>query len=43
VDNDPAREFAGDDQQLDKAIETMLDQLKKKEKALPPPPDYPKK
>jgi tricorn protease len=29
VDNDPAREYAGEDQQLDKAIEVILDLLKK--------------
>ena len=43
VDNDPAREFAGDDQQLDKAIEVILEELKTKGKELPPVPPYPKK
>jgi tricorn protease len=43
VDNDPAQEFAGVDQQLDKAIEVMLEELKTKEKSLPPVPPYPKK
>ena len=43
VDNDPAKEFAGDDQQLDKAIEVILDELKTKEKTVPPPPPYPDK
>ncbi len=28
IDNDPVREFNGEDQQLDKAIEVVLDQLK---------------
>ena len=28
LDNDPAREYAGEDQQLDKAIEVLLEQLK---------------
>jgi len=41
VDNDPAREFHGEDQQLDKAIETVLDELKTQEVNLPPVPAYP--
>ena len=43
VDNDPAREFAGTDDQLNKAIAVILDELKTKEKTIPPPPPYPKK
>jgi tricorn protease len=43
VDNDPAHEFKGDDQQLDKAIEVILEELKTKGKDLPPVPPYPKK
>ncbi len=43
VDNDPAREFAGIDDQLNKAIEVILEELKTKEKALPPIPDFPDK
>ena len=43
VDNDPAKEYAGIDEQLNKAIEVILEELKKKEKELPPPPPYPKK
>jgi tricorn protease len=43
VDNDPAKEFAGDDQQLDKAIEVVLDLLKKNPPVVPPPPPYPDK
>ena len=43
VGNDPAREFAGLDDQLNKAIEVALDRLKKEEKKLPDPPPYPKK
>jgi len=43
VDNDPALEFAGTDQQLNKAIEVILDELKTQEKTLPPPPPYPNK
>jgi tricorn protease len=43
VDNDPAKEFAGIDEQLNKAIEVILEELKTKEKELPPVPPYPKK
>jgi len=43
VDNDPAREYAGIDEQLNKAIEVILDELKTKEKELPKVPPYPKK
>jgi len=43
VDNDPAQEYAGVDQQLDKAIEVILDELKTKEKEIPPLPPYPVK
>lgn len=43
VDNDPAREFRGEDQQLDKAIEVILEELKTKERAPPPPPPGPVK
>ncbi|MGQ9470206.1 MAG: S41 family peptidase [Candidatus Aminicenantales bacterium] len=43
VDNDPAKEFEGIDEQLNKAIEIILEELKSKEKALPPVPPYPKK
>jgi len=41
VDNDPAREFRGEDQQLDQAIEVMLEELKTKGQTLPPPPPGP--
>ncbi len=41
VDNDPAKEFAGIDDQLTKAIEVIMDELKTKEKTIPPIPDYP--
>jgi tricorn protease len=37
VDNDPAREFAGIDEQLNKAIELVNEALKKKPVKLPPP------
>ena len=43
VDNDPAKEYAGEDQQLNKAIEEMLDELKSWPKELPPPPPFPDK
>jgi len=43
VDNDPAREFRGEDQQLDKAIEVILGELKTKGQTLPPPPAWPVK
>ncbi|MBI2517647.1 MAG: PD40 domain-containing protein [Opitutae bacterium] len=43
VDNDPAREFKGEDQQLDKAIEVALEELKTKGRDLPPHPPYPDK
>jgi len=43
VDNDPAKEYAGIDEQLNKAIEVILEELKTKEKELPKTPPYPKK
>jgi tricorn protease len=43
VDNDPAQEYAGIDQQLDKAIEVILEELKTKERTVPPLPPYPVK
>ena len=41
VDNDPAKEFRGEDQQLDKGIEVLMDELKTKEYDIPPIPPYP--
>lgn len=41
VDNDPAREFAGIDEQLNKAIEVILEDLKTQEMTIPPIPSYP--
>ncbi len=41
VDNDPAAEFKGEDQQLDKAIDVLLEELKTKGHELPPAPPYP--
>jgi tricorn protease len=43
VDNDPAREYAGGDDQLDRAVAEIVKELKEKEKTLPPLPPYPKK
>jgi len=43
VDNDPAKEYEGLDEQLNKAIEVILEELKTKEQKLPPVPPYPKK
>ncbi len=42
VDNDPAKEFAGEDEQLNKAIEVILEDLKNwtyKQPGIPPAPD----
>jgi tricorn protease len=41
VDNDPAKEYAGIDEQLNKAIEVILEELKTKEKNIPPIPPFP--
>ncbi len=41
VDNDPAREFAGIDDQLQKAIEVILEELETRDRTLPPIPPYP--
>jgi tricorn protease len=43
VDNDPAQEFAGNDQQLNRAIEYIKEEMKKNPVVLPPPPPYPDK
>ncbi len=43
VDNDPAREYEGIDEQLDKAIEVILEELKTQEKKILPIPPYPDK
>ena len=43
VDNDPAKEYAGDDQQLSKAIELILEEMKNWPKELPAIPPYPDK
>jgi tricorn protease len=41
VDNDPAKEFKGEDQQLDRAIQEIEEELKTKRYELPPVPPYP--
>jgi tricorn protease len=43
VDNDPAQEYAGVDQQLNKAIEVIMEELKTKEFDIPPVPPFPEK
>jgi tricorn protease len=41
VDNDPALEYSGIDQQLDKAIELILEELKQWNNTIPPVPPFP--
>ncbi len=41
VENDPAKEFAGIDQQLDRAVEEILLELKTSGQSIPPPPPFP--
>ena len=41
VDNDPAKEFRGEDQQLDRAIQEIQQEMKTKGYQLPSPPPYP--
>ena len=43
IDNDPAKEYAGEDEQLNKAIEVIKDDLKSWPKELPGNPPYPDK
>lgn len=43
VDNDPAKEYAGIDEQLNRAVSEILEMLKTQEKNLPGPPPYPKR
>lgn len=43
VDNDPAKEYAGIDEQLNKAIEVILEELKTKAKDIPDIPPFPDK
>jgi tricorn protease len=41
VDNDPGKEFRGEDQQLDRAIQEIQEELKTKRYDIPPVPPYP--
>jgi len=43
VDNDPAREFAGIDDQLEKAIALIKERMEREPVRIPPPPPYPDK
>jgi len=43
IDNDPAKEFRGEDQQLDRAIDEILDELKTNNPRLPAHPEWPEK
>src|SRR5262245_3107697 len=43
VDNDPASEYAGVDQQLNRAIEVILEELRTNPRTLPPVPPFPKR
>lgn len=43
LDNDPAKEYAGEDQQLNKAIDLMKEELKSWPKELPEMPPFPDK
>ncbi len=43
VDNDPGREFAGTDDQLNRAIEVIQEEVRTQEKTLPPIPPFPKR
>lgn len=43
IDNDPAREYEGIDDQLNKAIEVILEELKNWPEGLPEAPEYPDK
>jgi tricorn protease len=43
VENDPAQEFAGNDQQLNRGIKEILEDLKTSKKVIPPPPPDPDK
>jgi tricorn protease len=41
VDNDPAKEYAGIDEQLNRAIEAVMQEMKAEPVRIPPPPPYP--
>ena len=41
VDNDPAKEYEGIDEQLNKGVEHLLELLEQEDYSLPEPPEYP--
>ena len=41
VDNDPSKEFHGEDQQLDRALQEIQEEMKTKGYQIPTPPPYP--
>jgi tricorn protease len=43
VDNDPAREYAGIDDQLNRAIQEVQNELRTGERKLPAAPPFPKR
>jgi tricorn protease len=43
IDNDPAKEYAGEDQQLNKAIEVIMKQLKDYKPPMEIPSEFPDK
>jgi tricorn protease len=43
VDNDPAREYAGIDEQLNRAVQEVQEELRRNPPKLPPPPPFPKR
>lgn len=43
VDNDPAKEFEGIDEQLERGVQELLEELRKNPVKLPEPPPYPDK
>jgi tricorn protease len=43
LENDPYLEFNGEDQQLNKAIEVILEKLKTEKKEVPAIPEFPVK
>ncbi len=43
VDNDPAREYAGIDDQLERAIREITEELRRNPRTLPPVPPFPKR
>ncbi|MDP4266204.1 MAG: PDZ domain-containing protein [Bacteroidota bacterium] len=43
VDNDPAKEYAGEDEQLNKGIQVLMEELKNKKVELPGIPPFPNK